>query len=101
MKFTKLDQTATKVAFRTFGVQAVYNFKSGDSKRVRVIIGHSVSGFPGDFDSHVMDARIEISLRVKDVAHPRSGETITVGSTVYTVAKVTANDGVVVTVAVR
>ena len=101
MNFTKLDQTATKVAFRTFGVPAIYNFKSDDSKRLRVIVGHSVSGFPGDFDSHVMDARIEISLRIKDVLYPRSGETITVGSSVYTVAKVTANDGVVVTVAVR
>ena len=101
MNITKLDKNIVNESFKAFSVVATYRFVSGHAKRCRVIVNHGSTGFPGDWQSQVQDASVEIIVKVKDVNRPSQGDQITVHDKDYTVTKIVADDGVVVIVAVR
>ena len=101
MNINKLDESIAKEAFKAFSVLATYRPIDGQEKRCRVIVDHGTSGFPGDWQSRVQDAHVEIILKVKDVQRPSQGDRITVRDREYSVSNIVSDDGVIVRVAVR
>lgn len=101
MNINKLNNSIVNEAFKAFSVLATYQFVSGVKKRCRVIVDHSMTGFPSDGESQVQDSHVEIIMKVNDVERPSKGDQITVRDNEYTVSKIVSDDSILVRVLVR
>lgn len=78
---------------------ASYTKGCGTTSSVRVIVDKDVETLVMG-ESELTDRRTVIGLRKSDISMPYPGEIITVGSTIYTIETVIADDGIEVQVSV-
>jgi len=83
-----------------FSSVATYMMGSGTTSSVRVVVDKDVDTLVMG-ESELTDRRTVIGIRKSDIPTPYPGETITVGSTIYTIDNVIADDGIEVQVSVK
>jgi len=98
---TVFDHVAEDLA-ETMGVSATYTPAVGDAVTLDVLLNQGVQMQPGPLEAQVWQQGTTIDALLDDLGkEPDRDETITIGSTTYTVLSIAENDGTWVKIIVR